>query len=88
MLTAQTPKTTLEALHFIFHAPPGLYIKSGPIFFQPIPSLAEIWHHLVNLVPKGISMIPMVKVAELVDDDVVDDRLRRHHAFPVEREIS
>ena len=27
-------------------------------------------------------------MAKLVDDDVIDDRLRGHHAFPMEGEVS
>ena len=62
-------------------------IKPRSILAQPLLPLAEIGHHRVDLVPKGVRVVSVVEVTELMDDDVVDDGLRGHHALPVKREL-
>lgn len=61
------------------------HIKPGSLFAQPFLPLSIRGHHLVDFVPEGIGVIGLMEVTQLVDDDVVDDRLRCHHAFPMER---
>lgn len=60
----------------LLHSP----YTSNPASFL---SLTIIRQHLVHLVPEVLGVIAVMNIPALVDDDVVDDGLRRHHAFPV-----
>ena len=53
------------------------------MLFQPHFALSEIRHHLVHLIPEGVSMVALPQMAQLMDHHVVNDLGRRHHALPV-----
>ena len=55
---------------------------------QPLSTLTVYRHDLVDLIPEGVRVIEVVKVTQLMHDDVVDDRLRRHHTLPVKSEVA
>src|SRR3546814_1292719 len=62
-----------------------LKIQAGTVDPQPFLALPVFRQHLVHFIPEGVGMVLAMEVAQLVDHDVVDDRQRRHQAFPVER---
>ena len=70
------------------YAAHGSHIQPRSILPQPLLPLAVVGHHLVDFVPEGVGVVAVVEVAELVDDDVVDDGERGHHALPVEGEVA
>src|SRR3546814_1845299 len=65
-----------------------LKIQAGPVDPQPFLALPVFRQHLVHFIPEGVGMVLAMEVAQLVDHDVVDDRQRRHQAFPVECQMS
>ena len=63
-------------------------IQSGSIFAKPLLVFRVGWQHLVHFVPEGVGMVGVMEVAKFVNDDVVDNRLWRHHALPVKRQLA
>ena len=54
------------------------------MILQPFLMLAVIRHQLSNFGPKSAGMVALAKVNQLMDDDVVDDKLGCHHQPPIE----
>src|SRR5260370_31556887 len=65
-----------------------LDIHRRAVLPQPFLALSVVRHDLVNLVPESFRVIEVVEVAQLVDNDVVDDSRGSHHALPVKRKIA
>jgi hypothetical protein len=51
-------------------------------FLRSLP-LPEVRQHLVDLVPENVGVVGLVKMAELMSHDVIDDGLRGYNALPV-----
>ena len=45
--------------------------------------LPEVRQHLVDLVLESVGVVGLVKMAEFMSHDVIDDGLRGHNALPV-----
>lgn len=65
-----------------------LHIQPRPVHPQPLLALRILRDDFIDLVPECIGVVEMMKMAEFVDNDVVDDCLWGHHALPVEGEVA
>jgi hypothetical protein len=61
----------------------ALHVQTGPVLLKPVLSFAEIRKHLIDFVPEHSRVVAIAKMTEFADDNVTDDLLRSHHAFPV-----
>ncbi len=56
------------------------------VLTKPAPVCSMVRYHAGNLVPKGVGMVHIGQMAELVDNDVVNDLGRRHHKPVIKRQ--
>lgn len=52
------------------------YVQPRTVLTEPLLSLSILGHHFVDLVPERVGVVPMMEVAKLMHDNVVDDGLR------------
>ena len=57
--------------------------EASSILHQPTFPLSPIRQDLVDLIPESIAVIPVVKMAKLVHDEIVYDFGGSHHALPM-----
>ena len=55
---------------------------------EPFPVLAPLRTVFIHYCPELLCMVHLFQVGKLMDDDVVNDRHRRHQELPVKAEIA
>src|SRR5688572_24695040 len=55
---------------------------------EPFLALGVVRENLVDLIPERAGVVAVMEMTQLVDDDVIDDGWRRHHALPMEAKPS